>query len=240
MPAHRSSLRDLARQVPGLRRAASWLRSRGDPAAREIHRLRFAEPAALQPFPDTAEDRYPQLFDALARHLAALPAPRVLSLGCSSGAEVRALRRRLPHARIIGVDLNRAMIAAARAADPDHSADYREGSAPPPGEQFDAVLALAVLRHGVLEAEQPEDCSTVLSFVRFEQALAALDGALAAGGWLALWNAHFRLADSRLAPRYADSGLRQGDQPPQSQLYGPDNRRLDGVSEAAVLFQKLS
>lgn len=233
-----SSLKAIVRRVPGLRRAASWLRSCHDPAAREIHRLRFAEPKAFQPFPDTAEERYPQLFDALAKRLTGIDQPRILSFGCSSGAEVRALRRRIPQARIVGIDLNQAMIAQARAADAAHASDYMVAGFPPPGEQFDAVLALAVLRHGVLEAERPANCSAVMPFARFEQAMTMLDRVLKAGGWLALWNSHFRLADSHLAANYRDSGLRQSDQPAQSLLYGADGNRLDRVIEEAVLFEK--
>ena len=41
--------------------------------------------------------------DALAERLAGLPEPRILSFGCSSEVEVRALRSRLPQARITGI-----------------------------------------------------------------------------------------------------------------------------------------
>ena len=237
-PSARARLRALLKQVPGARGLAQMLRRTLLPHHREIHRLRLREAdRLLQPFPTTGENRYPELFDALARRLADLPAPRILSFGCSSGEEVRALRRRMPHARITGIDLNRRMIAKARLADPDHAGDYRCDGAPLPGEQFDAVLALAVFRHGDLEFHRPADCSAVLPFTRFEQGLAMLDSHLAPGGWLALYNQQFRLSDTALAPRYQADPLRL---PPLVLLYGPDNRRIDGQSESAPLFRKLA
>lgn len=234
-------LRALARGLPGGMALGRWLRRMADPELREIERLRRTEAGRLlQPFPDTYEDRYPALFDALAERLAHLEAPRLLSFGCSSGAEVRALRRRLPAARITGIDLNRRALARARAADTDPRSTYRLAAAPDPAERFDAVLAMAVFRHGELEARRPDSCAAVLPFARFEQGVAALDRVLEPGGWLAIGNAHFRLADTALAAGYAADPLRCGDLPPQALLYGPDDCRLDGVVEPAVLFRKLS
>ncbi|MBK9011496.1 class I SAM-dependent methyltransferase [Novosphingobium sp.] len=232
-------LRMAARLVPGGMALGRWLRRTVDPDLREIARLRHAEAGQLfQPFPDTSEDRYPTLFDALAERLADLEAPRLLSFGCSSGAEVRALRRRLPLARITGIDLNRRALGKARAADRDPRSVYRQAAAPDPGERFDAVLAMAVFRHGELEARRPASCSTVLPFARFAEGIAALDEVLEPGGWLAIGNAHFRFADTPAAANYEADPLRIADAPPQALLYGPDDRQLAGVTEPAVLFRK--
>lgn len=234
-----ASVRRIARGIPGAMAMGRALRRMVDPGLREIHRLQQQESArVLQPFPDTFEDRYPQLFDALVERLAHVPQPRILSFGCSSGAEVRSLRRRLPDARIVGLDLNRRMIAQARAADPDPRSDYRLADAPLPEEQFDAVLAMAVLRHGVLEAERPDSCSDVLPFARFAETMARLDRHLAPGGWLALYHAHFRFRDTPTARHYAADPLRMTDHAPQTLLYGPDDRQLRGMVEPAVLFRK--
>ncbi|MDP3905610.1 trans-aconitate 2-methyltransferase [Novosphingobium sp.] len=232
-------LRRAAQQVPGALALGRLVRRTLDPQLREIHRLQHQDAARLlQPFPDTFEERYPQLFDALAQRLAHLPAPRILSFGCSSGAEVRALRRRLPSARIVGLDLNRRMIADARIADTSPLSDYRLADAPNPDEQFDAVLAMAVLRHGVLEAERPDSCAAVLPFARFADTIARLDRHIVPGGWLALYHAHFRFRDTATAARYQADPLRMSDCPPQTLLYGPDDRLLTGMAEPAVLFHK--
>ncbi len=90
-------LRRIARAVPYGMALGRWIRRMTSPELRTIDRLIRTKPSELfQPFTDTFEERYPSLFDALAVRLADLPSPRILSFGCSSGAEVRALRRRLP------------------------------------------------------------------------------------------------------------------------------------------------
>lgn len=236
-----SHLRQWLGRLPGARRAAQALRWLVRPEYRELARLRrHAAGELLQPHTATAEDRYPAVFDALARLLADRPAPRILSFGCSSGAELRALRRRMADARITGLDLNRVMIARARAADPDPRSTYRCAGAPDPGECFDAVLAMAVFRHGDLELHRPANCAAVLPFARFAEGLAMLDRHLTVGGWLALYNQQFRLADTPLAGRYAADPLRMGDDQALVLLYGPDDCRIDGAREQAVLFRKLA
>jgi trans-aconitate methyltransferase len=237
-PDRLEPLRRLARLMPGGMALGRRLRRMANPDLREIARLQAEEAdSLLQPFPDTSEERYPELFDALADRLVALPAPRILSFGCSSGAEVRALKRRMPGARIVGLDLNRRALAQAKAADP--ASDYRCAAAPEPGERFDAILAMAVLRHGQLEYEQPKSCAAVMPFARFAQVIAQLDAALEPGGWLAIGHAHFRFADWFDAVRYqADEATFPVLSEP-ALLYGHDNRRIEQPEPIAVLQRKL-
>lgn len=232
-------LRRVARRIPGGMALARHARRLLDPDLRAVERLRRTHAGELfQPFPSTFDERYPQLFDALAERLSAIADPAILSFGCSSGEEVRALRRRIPAARIVGIDLNPRMIAKARAADGHALSEYRSAAAPLPDEQFDAVLALAVFRHGVLEAEQQESCAEVLPFARFAAGIAMLDTALKPGGWLALWYAHFRFADTPTAAGYEPDPFRMSDRGPLDLLWGPDDRRLHGVTEVSPLFRK--
>ncbi len=191
--------RRLVRAVPGGMVLGRWLRRTIDPELSTIHQLvRTKQGRLFQPFPDTCEERYPALFDALAEPLAGLPRPRILSFGCSSGAEVRALRLRLPQAQITGIDLN----------------------------------------PRALEAEKPEDCSSTLPFARFEQGIAALDGCLVPGGWLAIYNSHFRFTDTAAAANYSAAPVALNDTQPPEVLYGPDNRRLPASELLPGLFRK--
>lgn len=234
------ALRRTLRRVPLAVPAVRALRRTFDPDQREVHRLRNASDVhVFQPFSDTFEERYPLLFDAIASELAGLEAPRILSFGCSSGAEVRALRRRLPTARIVGIDLNRRSLAAASKADDNPLSDYRCAGAVPPSERFDAVLALALFRHGDLEAQRPQSCQSILPFARFEAGLAMIDGCLEPGGLLAIWHAHFRLADTPLAIRYREVAVDTASLGRQDLLYGRDDQRMDGQSEPRALFCKL-
>jgi SAM-dependent methyltransferase len=236
-------LRRLAGRIPGLATAARWLRRLADPELRQIERLRSNRAGELfQPFPTTSEDRYPELFDELARRLSTIERPRILSFGCADGSEVRSLRRVMPGADLIGIDINPRAIAAARAKlaeTPDRMIRY-ECAADLSGEaagSFDAVLALAVFRHGELERDQPDSCAATLAFSRFEDGVAMLDRVLRPGGILAIWNAHYRMRDTSLAGNYASESLAFTREDPLTLLYGPDNRKIDGPYDE-ILFTR--
>lgn len=225
-------------------RLGRWLHRWLDPELRAIVKLRRRAPAGLlQPFPDTFEDRYPEVFAALADRLRSIERPRVLSFGCSDGAELRSLRRYLPQAELIGIDLNPRALGRAQARlakQPDASMRYclAGDTSDEPRESFDAILALAVLRHGELEAIGPADCTAVLPFAQVAVALADLDTRLKPGGWLAVWHAHFRVRDAPATAAYEAETLPFSTSDPLDLLYGSDNLRLEGVTSTEVLFRK--
>ena len=76
------------------------------------------------------------------------PRPRVLELGCGTGAFLHLVREHRPEAHLTGVDLCPAMLAEARAKVP--TADLREADLEKvrfPAASFDLVLSLNVLHH---------------------------------------------------------------------------------------------
>jgi hypothetical protein len=229
-----STLRTGLLSVPQVRSAVSCFRAFSDPDRRAIARMqRIHARSILQPWPTTFEDRYPEIFTALDAHLWTVANPRILSFGCSDGSEVRSLRKWFPTARIVGMDPNSAMIRMARAhlaLNPDPGISYVEASdvAALGDMRFDAILAMAVFRHGTLEDQRPDDCSAVLPFAHFEQGVAALDQRLNPGGWLTIWNSHFRFCDTGTAKGYEARSLRFTRADPMTLLYGPDNRRVSG------------
>jgi hypothetical protein len=81
-------VRRLLRTAEG--RSVLWTRFA---PGREVH----------QTTPQTAEDRYPELFDELAR---LARGQRILSLGCSTGEELAAIRRRFPAVEIVAAEIN--------------------------------------------------------------------------------------------------------------------------------------
>lgn len=234
-----AGVQPLARAVPGGMALGRALHRLLDPERRAVHALRKRRDIALfQPFPTTFEDRYGALFDALAERLEGLVEPRILSFGCASGEEVLALRQRIPAARITGMDVNPHALAQARRTDPDHAVDYMLSDRPAPGESYNAVLAMAVFRHGVLEQGRPDSCDAILPFVQVAQGIARLDEALKPGGWLAIGNAHFRFCDMPAFAYYEEDPFRLTGHPAQDLLYGRDDRRVEGPYEP-VLFRKL-
>jgi SAM-dependent methyltransferase len=219
-----------------LRRTARWLYRLFDPHARSVERAERLHPGELlQPSGETREDRHPALFAELQRRLGAEPAPRLLSFGCSTGAEAFTLLRYLPKARIDAIDLNPRAIAKAQAlAKRRGVAAIRfacSGKPPAEGPVYDAILCLSVLRHGDLDAHRPASCNAVLPFARF-------DAAVRTGGLLAIWGSNFRFADASVAARYRAIDV-PGTRQRSGAVYGPDDRLLEQQGQTQFLFEKL-
>lgn len=171
--------------------------------------LRIARSSQLfQPWNDTEEDRYPEVFGFIARQLANRQDVRVLSFGCSTGEEVLSLRRYLPGAHLKGVDISGANIADCRRrshAVGETAMEFeRAGSAAnEPSEKYDAVLAMAVFRHGSVHAFD-ESCAGRIRFEAFERSVTELGRCLRPGGLLAVEHANFRFADTVLAAEFEE------------------------------------
>src|SRR5436309_512742 len=157
----------------GRKGGALWVRAadvlRLMPTAEGRARLwtRFAHAGEVhQTSPDTAEERYPELFD-LAASLRP-DAARILSFGCSTGEELIALRRRFSEAEIVGAEINpRSRRIARRRV----QLDRRISLVPPQAIDgtFDAIFALAVLQrepHKIAEMHV-ENLSGFYPFPRF-------------------------------------------------------------------------
>lgn len=71
---------------------------------------------------------------------------RIVDLGCGPGNATEVLRARWPDAEIVGVDVDPAMIAAARASYPDSRWELADVSKWTPEEPFDVVFSNAALQ----------------------------------------------------------------------------------------------
>ncbi|MBO4849012.1 MAG: class I SAM-dependent methyltransferase [Clostridia bacterium] len=84
--------------------------------------------------------------------------PEVLDLGCGTGLELGYYYRKVPAARVTGVDLARGMLAALRKRFPDKPLTLIEGSYfdVPLGERaFDAAVSVESLHHFTKEEKIP-------------------------------------------------------------------------------------
>lgn len=234
--------RQLLKQVPFARPLVRWLRTALLPHHWAVRRAERQRPGKmLQPEATTGKGRYPEIMAFIAGELAGMERPRVLSWGCSTGAELQELRRALPQADITGADINAHSLAAARRAMDGDSRTRLILSGDPAdlaGERFDAVLCLAVMRHARLQEECPASCAAILPFARVERFAESLAERVEPDGLLALWNVHFRLADMAIASQFAtvlELGRgRAANQP----LYGPDDQRLDGMACTAAVYRR--
>lgn len=225
----------------GRKRGALWVRAtdvlRLLPTTEGRARLwtRFAhEDEIHQTSPDTAEERYPELFDLAARLRP--DAARILSFGCSTGEELMSLRRRFAAADIVGAEIN---ARSRRIARRRVRADLGITVVPPRAIEgkFDAIFALAVLQrepHKVAEMEV-EALSPFYSFSRFDEAITTLVRELRPGGLLCVDNAQYRVEDSSVA-----SALVPIAEAPNisGRIFGPDGFRLHREM-AGTMFRKI-
>ena len=232
-------IRRWARGLPGsdVLRFARDLALGGD-RRRTTLLARSKAPGLFQPTGFTQHNRYPLLF-AEARALAGYASMRrLLSFGCSTGEEVLTLRQYFPDAFIKGLDIDAHRIAECHRRSPagEMLTDYAV-AASADGEasaSFDAVFALAVLRHGDL-GEAPESCTHLLRFSAFEAAITSLVTCLRPGGLLVVRHANFRVEDASGAAALVPLLL----QPTRSPRYGRDERRIMDDARETVIFRKM-
>lgn len=227
---------------PRLQAVSQWLRRTLSPSEREVERLRrHSAKALLQPWPVTSYDRHPALFGFAQLALAEVPAPKILSYGCSTGEEPLTLTRYLPSARITAIDINPRSIAIARnraAKAAAANVEFRLAENPPAGaEAFDAIFCLSVLRHGELDAMVPADCSAILPFASFERIVTAFDHSLRPGGLLIIWGSNFDFRDSAIADRYDPIKLAAAQRHP-GPVYGADDRLKHERGLDCFVFRK--
>ncbi|MHB1582440.1 MAG: class I SAM-dependent methyltransferase [Acidimicrobiales bacterium] len=208
--------------------------------------LRLTRPANLfQPWNDTCADRYPELFAFLGDQLAGSEDARVLSFGCSTGEEVFSLRRYLPSAYLKGIDISRGNVAECRRRLrhlDDHRIEFvRAGSSSAePDGGYDAVLCMAVFRHGSLaDLDVGASCGHLIRFDAFAATMADLARCLKPQGLLVIEHANFRFADSE-ASRNFDVVLRRRrtEEDGRTPIFGDDNRRMEEPDEVGVIFRK--
>jgi len=189
----------------------------------------------------TALNRYPLIFSYVQRALGRATPVRILSFGCATGEEVVTLRNYFPAATIKGIDLGPSNIAAcrerlARTPDPHVTFEVADSACAEPAGWYDVVFCLAVLRRSGLEGRPT--CLPDISFDAFDRCVGELARSLRVGGLLALRHASFCFADSAAAKDF-EVVLTRPAATREPVLFGPDNRRLAGAREDAVVFRKL-
>jgi SAM-dependent methyltransferase len=216
-------LLDVARLVPTAEgRAQLWTRIR---YGAELH----------QTTPQTSEERYPALFDLVAK--LAPGARRILSFGCSTGEELAALRRRFGHAEIVGVEINprSRKIAKWRVAGDPHATVHTPDAI---AGEFDVIFALAVFQrepHKVVETDL-QDLSLHYPFERFDRTLSSLVARLRPGGLLCVAHAMYPVEISAAAGELESISISPAMEGP---LFGSDGKRLERP-DALTIFRKRS
>lgn len=215
-----------------------------DSVYRHVMWLYFIRPkSAFQPFNDTLDDRYPEIFAFVAAELGAASKISILSYGCSIGDEVFSLRRYFPRATIKGVDINPANIAVCRRRlkkSPDAGIAFAtaHSTAAESSRGYDAIFCMAVLRHGSLGLPGVTRSDHLIRFEDFSRAIADFKRCLKPGGLLIVRHSNFRLGDAPAGQAF-ETILRLPTGP-GTPLFGPDNQRLADDDYPDTVFRKKS
>jgi SAM-dependent methyltransferase len=238
----------VARLVKGMRiRVAAALAK--VKTVRRASWLRISRPKNLfQPYNDTGEDRYPDIFDWLRHEILDAESVRLLSFGCSVGDEVFSLRSYFPKSTIVGIDISRGNISECRPRCRQRG-DARirfvqAGTVEQEADgHYDAVFCMAVLRHGDLGYSPDESSERCITFEAFDETVGELARCLKVGGFLVIEHSNFRFRDSSCAGQFEVAVSRELPAlPPNSRvtpLFGRDNRRLDDQEYREVIFRKV-
>jgi SAM-dependent methyltransferase len=214
---------------------------------RSVMLLRWKDPKNLfQPFTDTADDRYPDVFRFAREAIGDSVDRRILSFGCSTGEEVFTLRRYFPLASIKGLDVNGRSIAAAqnklrRSGLSRIEFEEANSAAREPTAHYDAIFAMAVFRHGGLGATGRDGhCDHLIRFADFETILADLARVLRPGGVLFIANSNFRFGDTSSALSFETIfRSRELGANAATPIFDRDNRHIPDSDHSDIGFRKV-
>jgi SAM-dependent methyltransferase len=237
--------RRIAARFPFGNRVYRAIRNIANPEARSISRLQNQKLAnLLQPYPTTRDDRYPQFFTWVRDQLKDVSNPRILSFGCSTGEELFSLWRYFPQSQLTGIDINprNIKICNQKLRKASHARDIRfvcaESPAAEPSASYDAIFCMAVLRHGELQALNPDRCDQWLDFATVESLVKELARCLKPGGYLVIWHTHFRFTDMEPSRNFEAVLRHERGGWANMPLYGPDNCKLSVEPYCDAVFRK--
>ncbi|MBP1638426.1 MAG: class SAM-dependent methyltransferase [Bacteroidetes bacterium] len=151
----------------------------------------------------TAFNRYPSLFRACADYLNSIEHPKILSFGCSTGEEVFSIGQYLPHATIMGIDIN--LWCLKQCWKRNHNSNYtfahRFSKEFEWASNFDAIFCLAVFQRTENRTNKNENRSVFL-FEKFESDITLLDKKIKPNGLLIIDHSDFNFEETCVASAY--------------------------------------
>jgi len=186
------------------------------------------------------DDRYATIFSALNRVLN-MPAPRVLSFGCSDGFEPLDLATKyFHHGHIVGFDIDKEAIRIARLCNNFPArVTFVEGSLESLKvfQSFDAVVAMSVLCRWP-ETREMDDIGEFYPFDKFDETVDFLVSLLRPGGILCIYNANYIVSETS-AMKYLEV-INDNSIPKKQQvkLFHRNGRPLEVQELSGVIFRK--
>lgn len=193
----------------------------------------------MQTASTTYMDRHPDIFEFLKIQFGDKNI-RILSFGCSTGEECFSLRRYLPNAHIVGVDINPTSIETAnKSILRDEKMEFLnlEQEDLKKLEKFDAIMGLSVLCKNP-EAKELQDISSIYPFSRFNDAISILDSILNPNGFLIIRSSNFRMRDTDVFIKYDIIDFNNRREPLDFPKFDSKNKRIFNFLETEEFFQK--
>jgi 2-polyprenyl-3-methyl-5-hydroxy-6-metoxy-1,4-benzoquinol methylase len=156
---------------------------------------------------------------------------------------VFSLRRYFPRATIKGIDINPGNIAVCRrrlqkTPDADIVFAAAASTTAEASGSYDAIFAMAVLRHGSLALPGVTRCDHLICFEDFARAVADFERCLKPGGLLIVRHSNFRLCDAPAGQAFET--VLHVPHDPKTPLFGSDNRLLLTRDYPDTVFRKKS
>jgi 2-polyprenyl-3-methyl-5-hydroxy-6-metoxy-1,4-benzoquinol methylase len=150
-------------------------------------------------------------------------------------------RRYFPRATIKGIDINSGNIAVCwrrlkETADAKIAFAAVASTAAESSGGYDAIFAMAVLRHGSLALPGVTRCDHLIRFEDFAHTIADFQRCLRPGGLLIIRHSNFRLRDTPAAATFEP--ILQVPTGAGTPLFGPDNRLLPDCDYPDTVFRK--
>lgn len=151
----------------------------------------------------TQIDRYPDLFEMAKQRFDGVEHPKILSFGCSTGEEVATLSTYIPHASIIGIDINTWCVKEANRKYASENRRFLHSLSTEflSLQDFDAIFCLAVFQHPENRHNKNRK-ESAYPFEQFENQLKELDNKLKSKGLLFIDHCDFNFLETNLMPNY--------------------------------------
>jgi hypothetical protein len=141
--------------------------------------------------------RHDYLFEDLRDSLG--DSPKILSFGCAAGFEALDIKRLIPHAKVLGCEVNRKALDEAMRRCTPHGITIFESNAEAIRKHgpYDAITCLHVLVK-YPDVQNEDDISTIYPFTEFDTSLSVLASSLATGGVIAVYNSCYLVDHSSI------------------------------------------
>lgn len=187
----------------------------------------------------TKIDRYPDLFQMAKQYFDNIEHPKILSFGCSTGEEVFTLSNYIPHATIVGVDINAWCLKEANRRFASENRKFFHSLSPEftSLRDFDAIFCLAVFQHPE-NRHNKNRTESAYSFEHFENQLKQLDDKLKSKGLLFIDHCDFNFLETKLMPNYQVATFDENQKIRQRPIFNRKNQKLSNHQNLFRVYQK--